>query len=125
MQKVVTTDNVRLVDAQGNMIAEMNEIQKENDIWLIELVGSIPNDCAYDIADELYAFISVDNGIVLDMNKVEYISSTFANLLVKLQARMEETRFESLPIQNMPNEVFQYLKTQGCAALLDYELKED
>ena len=68
---------------------------------------------------------SADVGIILDMNDTVYISDAFANLLIQLQIRLENTDYESLPIQNMPKTVYQDLKDHGYIASLDYELKED
>ena len=125
MNRIVNDGSLRFVDDNGSTIAELVENRAENNVWLVHLKGSISNDCAYDISDELFALISVENGIILDMSETTYVSSTFAEMLVQLQIKMENTDFESMPIQNMPSEIFRSLKERGCITSLDYELKED
>lgn len=125
MRKNIRHDGISFTDDSGKTIASISEHAKEEKVWRIKLNGSVNNDCAYDIADELFALISVGNGIILDMSDTVYLSSTFAEQLVQLQIHMENTDFESMPIINMPAEVFQTLKTQGCITSLDYELKEE
>ena len=63
--------------------------------------------------------------IILDMSDTTYVSNTFAEMMVQLQIRMERTEFESMPIQNMPQEIYRFLKERGCITSLDYELKEE
>ena len=125
MKRIVTGDSLKFVDDGGKEIAELEEQKKEKDVWLIRLKGSISNDCAYDAADELFALISVGNGIILDMADTAYISDTFSERLVQLQIEMEGTEFESMPIQNMPQAIYRSLKELGRIASLDYELKEE
>ena len=115
--------NALIFRSENGNTTKMIEEKKDN-VWLIQLQGSIGNDCAYDIADELFALISVNQGVVLDMNDTTYISSTFAELMVQLQIRMEKTDFDTMPIKNMPKPIFQSLKEMGCIYSLDYELKE-
>lgn len=125
MNRIVNGNSLRFVDDNGGTVAELVENRAENNVWLVHLKGSISNDCAYDVSDELFALISVENGIILDMSETTYVSSTFAEMLVQLQIKMENTDFESMPIQNMPSEIFRSLKERGCITSLDYELKED
>lgn len=125
MKRRVNGDSLQFIDDNGNVVAELVEIRTEKNVWMIHLKGSVSNDCAYDVSDELFALISVENGIILDMSETTYVSSTFAEMLVQLQIKMENTEFESMPIQNMPPEVFRSLKERGCITSLDYELKED
>lgn len=115
--------NALIFQSENGNTTKMIE-EKKGNIWLIQLQGSLGNDCAYDIADELFALISVNEGFVLDMNDTTYVSSTFAELMVQLQIRMEKTEFDTMPIKNMPKNVFQALKELGCIYSLDYELKE-
>ena len=125
MNKIVNDNSLRFVDDNGSTVAELVENRAENNIWLVYLKGSISNDCAYDVSDELFALISVENGIILDMSETTYVSSTFAEMLVQLQIKMENTDFETMPIQNMPSVIFRSLKERGCITSLDYELKEE
>ena len=125
MKRIISSDTLRLLDGSGKAVAELMEQKKENNVWLVRLKGSVSSDCAYDVADELFALISVGNGIILDMSDTAYISDTFAEMLVQLQIKAENTDFESMPIQNMPSEIYQSLKKRGCITSLDYELKEE
>ena len=125
MKRSVKGSAVSFTDDIGKLIAQLTEEKKEDKVWQARLSGSVTNECANDIADELYAIISVNNGIILDMSDTQYVSSTFAELLVQLQVRMEKTEFESMPIQNMPVEIYRSLKEGGCITSLDYELKEE
>ena len=125
MRKCIRHDGMVFTDDDERIIVSISEQAKEENVWRIKLSGSITNDCAYDIADELFALISVGNGIILDMNDTVYLSNTFAEQLVQLQIRLENTDFESMPIINMPAEIFKSLKKQGCITSLDYELKEE
>ncbi len=125
MKRNVSGDSLGFLDDSGNTAAELTEQKKEDNVWLIKLKGSIGNDCAYDVADELFAIASVGNGIILDMSDTTYVSNTFAEMMVQLQIRMERTEFESMPIQNMPQDIFRFLKERGCITSLDYELKEE
>ena len=125
MKRIANEDSLQLMDDRGNTVAEMVEKKKEDNLLLVYLKGALGNECAYDVSDELLALISVGNGIILDMSETTYISSTFAEMLVQLQIKMENTDFESMPIQNMPAEIYHSLKANGCIASLDYELKEE
>ena len=124
MKRIAEGGALKFLDDRGNTAAELLEEKKDSNVWQITLKGSIGNDCAYDVADELFALISTGNGVILDMTDTTYISNTFAELLVQLQIRMEDTDFESMPIQNMPQEIYHSLKERGCITSLDYELKE-
>lgn len=125
MKRIVNGDSLQFKDEKDNIVAELIEKRTGKDIWSVYIKGTINNDCAYDISDELFALISAENGIILDMSETTYVSSTFAEMLVQLQIKMENTDFESMPIQNMPPEIFRSLKEKGCIMSLDYELKED
>ena len=125
MKRIVSENTLTFLNDSGNIVAELIEEKKEDDVWLVYLKGSVGNDCAYDIADELFALISVDAGIILDMSDTDYVSDTFADLLIQLQIRLEKTDYESLPIQNMPKAVYQSLKDHSYITSLDYELKEE
>lgn len=125
MRRVVNNNVLKFIDENGNAVVELVENKTDNDVWLIQIKGSISNDCAYDVSDELFAIISIGQGIILDLSETTYISSTFAEMLVQLQIKLESTDFESMPIQNMPPEIFRSLKERGCITSLDYELKED
>ncbi len=125
MQRIVTKNSLQFADDNGNAFAELVEEKTDSDVWRIHIKGSINNDCAYDVSDELFALVSTGNGIILDMSETAYISSTFAEMLVQLQIKLENTGFESMPIENMPSEIFRSLKERGCITSLDYELKED
>ncbi len=125
MKRNVSGDTLSFLDDGGKTTAELTEQKKEDNVWLVRVEGSIGNDCAYDVADELLAIASVGNGIILDMSDTTYVSNTFAEMLVQLQIRMERTEFESMPIQNMPQEIYRFLKERGCITSLDYELKEE
>ena len=125
MKRNVSGDTLSFLDDSGNTAAELTEQKKEDNVWLIKIKGSIGNDCAYDVADELLAIASVGNGIILDMSDTTYVSNPFAEMMVQLQIRMERTEFESMPIQNMPQEIYRFLKERGCITSLDYELKEE
>lgn len=125
MRRVVNGNTLKFLDANGNAVVELAEKKANNSICLIQIKGSISNDCAYDVSDELFALISVGQGIILDLSETTYVSSTFAEMLVQLQIKLENTVFESMPIQNMPHEIYVSLKERGCITSLDYELKED
>ena len=125
MKKIIRDDGISFIEDGGKTIVSISEQAKEKNVWEIKLSGSVSNDCAYDIADELFAIISVGNGIILDIGEAVYLSSTFAEQLVQLQIRMEKTDFESMPIINMPTSILKVLKSQGCITSLDYELKEE
>lgn len=125
MKRVANREGISFFDDQEQLVASLIEDKKDDHTWMIHLKGNIINECAHDIADELFALISTNNGIILDMSETNYVSGTFAELLVQLQVRMEKTEFESMPIQNMPEEIFHSLKEEhGCIYSLDYELKE-
>ncbi len=125
MKRIVMGDSLQFMDDNGQAVVEVIEKKLENNVWLVHLKGTITNELAYDVADELFALISVKNGIVLDMSETSYVSSAFAEMLVQLQIKMENTDYESMPIQNMPSEIFRSLKERGCITSLDYELKEE
>lgn len=125
MKRVVNSNGLKFLDENGNAVVELIENKKDNEVWLIQVKGSISNECAYDVSDELFAIISVGQGIILDLGETTYVSSSFAEMLVQLQIKLENTAFESMPIQNMPPEIFRSLKERGCITSLDYELKEN
>lgn len=124
MKRAVTENSLAMIDEKGNVVAELKE-QKREDLWLVHLNGSVGNDCSYDIEDELFALVSLGYGLILDMSETTYVSDTFAKVLIRLQIRMENSDYESMPIQNMPSTVYQALKERGYIASLDYELKEE
>ena len=124
MKRIANSEGISFLDDKEQPVASLTEEKKDDNTWMIQLKGNITNECAADIADELFALISTDNGIILDMGETQYVSGSFADLLVQLQIRMEKTGFDSMPIRNMPEEIFNSLKEYGCIYSLDYELKE-
>lgn len=124
MKRIVQGDTLSLADGDGTVAAQVYEKLEENGICVVSLSGSINNEGAYDVGDELMALASAGKGIVLDMSGLTYLSNALAELLVRMQIRMEQTEYETMLIRNMPAEIYQMLKKQGCITSLDYELKE-
>ena len=125
MKKIVSGDTLKFFNDAGSAGAEMQEEKTDDHVWLVRLKGSMGNECAYDIADEMFALASAGNGIILDMNDTTHVSESFCKELVKLEIKMEKTDFESLPIQNMPREIYHAFEERGYHTLFEIEMKEE
>ncbi len=124
MKRIVRADVVRFVEENGATTAEMTERPGEKGVYNVQLRGSVNNECAFDVADELFSLYAAGKGIVIDMNDVAYLSSAFMEQLIRLQIKLEQTDYETMPIQNLPLKIFESLRDQGFITSLDYEMKE-
>lgn len=124
MKRAINGDVLSFLNKDGIAVATMTETIGDNSMCSVVLSGKINNENSYDIADELLALVSTGNGLTLDIGSLDYMSYTFADLLVQIEVQMEKTSWESVPILNMPVNIYNTLREQGCISSLDYTLKE-
>ncbi len=88
-QRKVQPGQLILVDELGNDILRLVESVEENSVC-IKLIGAIRNELAYDLEDELYAFILLHHRFILDFEEVTFIASTGLQLLLDFQKRIDK-----------------------------------
>lgn len=122
MFRRVTQDGMCLVKDNGSQL-RINEKKKDR-IWTIQLVGDVDNESAWEVFDEISAFISLGDGVILDMSETTHLSSTMAERLIVLQRSLEDTPYEGLPIVQMPRKIYDELSEMGLNYMFDITLKE-
>lgn len=101
------------------------QLDKEKNVCVVYLKGDVTNKVFSSLTDELYALLSVDVGVILDMKEVTYLSPGFMEALIGLEHRAEQSPFDSMPIQNVSKTLFEEFRNAGFNNSLDIELQED
>lgn len=117
IQRKVENDTLHLFDGSTEILSIAESV--EGNKVLIKLSGMLRSDTAHDFQDELIALTMLNMNMILDMSKVEYISSTCQQVLLAVQQKMDELGKGSLLITNMTPKLKAEFDSVGFSQLLD------
>ena len=99
------------------------EIKRNAEETIIELVGRLDTTTAPALDKTISNDIAGTKNLVLDLNRLEYISS--AGLLVLLGAQKKMQKLGSMPVTNVCEEVMEVFEMTGFADILAIEMKKN
>lgn len=96
--------------------------ETENDTGvLMALDGELRSDVAHELLDELTALATVGVKVVVDFEKVTFITSTILDVFLTVQQTMDSMGKGTLLLTKMPTEIYQKFEKTGTAELLMIE----
>ena len=100
--------------------AIFNETEIDSGI-LITLTGELRSEIANDLLDELVAFTTVGANVIIDFEKVIYISSTVQHVLLRVQQKMDAMKKGTLTLRKLQPNIYQEFEKTGASELLMIE----
>lgn len=94
--------------------------EKKDQIELI-LSGSFRSEVVSSVQDELLALASLNKDILIDMQKLSYISNAAQESLLLTQQHMDATRKGSFVLINLPQKIYDDFDRIGLTQLLEIE----
>lgn len=88
---------------------------------ILSLNGQLRSELAHDIQDELVALATVGANIVVDFEKVTYISPTTQHIFLRVQQKMDTMGKGTLLLRKLPKEIFLEFEKTGASELLMIE----
>lgn len=102
---------------EDQIILTLTEQQTDNTVTVI-LDGSLKSETVHDFQDELMALILYGIDIVLDFEKVTYLSSACAQVLLNVQMKADDLGKGSIRMCKMPSVIMDDLDSTGLSDLL-------
>lgn len=84
-----------------------------------KLSGKLRSDTAHDFMDELFAIIPLGMNLDIDLEEVEYISSTCQQVLLSAQQKIDELGKSGLLISKLNGRIREDFDSTGFSQLLD------
>ena len=101
--------------------AIINETETDDGI-LMTITGALRSDIANDLLDELIAFTTVGVNVIIDFEKVEYLSSTTQHVFLRVQQKMDSMGKGTLTLRKLPPNIFREFEKTGASELLMIEI---
>ena len=108
------------VSENGKTILTVRETQ-ENGLIMVYLSGSLRSDTEHMFKDELNALMSVGMGVILDCEKLEYISGVCQDALLSVQQTADDIGRGSLTLRNVPSAILTEFERTNLHELLMIE----
>ena len=121
MEKEFGSDSIRFLD-NGVEKACIAEAEADG-VITITLSGTLSQEIANPLLDEMTALIVAGQGLVVDLEKTEYVSASVMEALLRTEKLLEKSN-KYLRIINMSQEVYDGFKARGLHELLDIEVKK-
>jgi len=121
MEKEFGSDSIRFLD-HGVEKACIAEAEADG-VITITLSGTLSQEIANPLLDEMTALIVAGQGLVVDLEKTEYVSASVMEALLRTEKLLEKSN-KYLRIINMSQEVYEGFKARGLHELLDIEVKK-
>ena len=84
-----------------------------------KLSGKLRSDTAHDFMDELFAIVPLGMNLDIDLEEVEYISSTCQQVLLSVQQKIDELGKSALLISKLNDKIREDFDSTGFSQLLD------
>ena len=121
MEKEFGSDSIRFLD-NGVEKACIAEAEADG-VITITLSGTLSQETANTLLDEMTALIVAGQGIVVDLEKTTYVSASVMEALLRTEKLLEKSN-KYLRIINMSQDVYDGFKARGLHELLDIEVKK-
>ena len=106
-----------ILKENGETLCWMKETLSEDSV-LVELGGKLRNDTAFVLLDELNALVSVKMDIVLNLEKVTYLSNAHIRAMLVVQRSVDQ-KGKEMVLQMLSEQARAALDSVGAAALFD------
>ena len=93
--------------------------RKENETLTLELEGRLDTTTAPDLEKAIKGVTEESKNLILDMNKLEYVSS--AGLRVLLAAQKQMTKVGSMKLVGVADSIMEVFEITGFADILEIE----
>ena len=119
MEKLYLGDSICFIEGQEER-ARIKEIV-ENDCVVFQLFGVFSGETTHDLLDELISVSMSKKDIVLDMEKVQYISSSVLEVFLRVEKKAESNK-KTLKFIKVNQNIFDEFKKNGMHELFDIEV---
>ncbi len=113
-------DNSMLFYEGEDLILTVEETETDDGI-LMALKGSLRSEAAHHIQDELDAFTTVGEKVIIDFKEVTSIAPSVLNALLNAQQLIDFLRQGEIVLKNIPESVYQEMDETGITELLMIE----
>lgn len=114
---------IRLCDVSGDILS-IREDPEKNTV-LLTLTGTLRNDVAGYLQDELEAILSLGMTAMVDLSGVVYMSSAAQQVFLQIQQKIDGTGRGGLRLIHPTDAVYAELKQTGISELLNVERGKD
>jgi anti-sigma B factor antagonist len=108
---------LEICDDKDNVIFTIEEEMKEGSL-IIKVAGDIKNEVAHDFEDEVIAALSVCNNIIINFEKVTYLSSAVLRSLLSAQRIIDDDDSASMIIENVNSNIMNVFVESGFSDIL-------
>ena len=116
LNRKMLDDTLILSDDSGQILS-VRETEQDDRIRII-LEGSLKSETAHDFEDELTAFAVLGMDLLVDFEKVTYLSSACTRVLLQIQQKIDGTGKGSLILKNLPDPIRDEMEKTGVLELL-------
>lgn len=110
-------DESIVFDDGSTIVLTVEEKASEQGI-LMRLDGQLRSEVAHDIQDELIALSTVGANVVVDFEKVNYISPTVQHVFLRVQQKMDEMGKGTLILRKLSKDIYCEFEKTGASELL-------
>lgn len=120
MKRVVNGDEMSLYDANDKKVLTLRGTIEDTCVFY-QMEGSLKSDVAHDMLDELKALAGLGMDIMVDLEKITYMSAACANAFLTVQKAMDKYEKGSLTLCKVPQDILSEMEKSGLASLLMIE----
>lgn len=106
-----------IFEEESAIVLSIEEKSTEQGILLM-MSGQLRSELAHDIQDELVALATVGVNIIVDLEKVTYISPTTQHVFLRTQQKIDAMGKGSLLLRKLSNEIYREFENTGVSELL-------
>lgn len=103
--------------SSNEFVASMRETAFGKDVG-IELIGKLTSELQHEFEDELTSLSLVFKRVIIDCNRLDYISNSILKSMLQIQQQMEAVGGE-LILKNVNESILISLKNMGLLDVLD------
>ena len=108
---------LEICDDKDNVIFTIEEEMNEESL-IIKVAGEIKNEVAHDFEDEVIAALSVCKSIIINFEKVTYLSSAVLRSLLSAQRIIDDDDSASMIIENVNPDIMNVFVESGFSDIL-------
>ncbi|MBO6159507.1 MAG: STAS domain-containing protein [Firmicutes bacterium] len=120
IRRVMEGETLHLYDDEEKILS-MQESQFNEHTIKIVLEGALTSLVVHDFLDELTALTYLGLDLVIDFEKVTYLSSGCTQVLIDIQQKMDAQSKGQLLLRKMPDSLMREMESTGASELLDVE----
>ena len=117
LTRKVEENTLVLMDGSETILSIQENL--EGQTVCFKLSGKLRSDTAHDFMDELFAIVPLGMNLDIDLEEVEYISSTCQQVLLSVQQKIDELGKSALLISKLNDRIREDFDSTGFSQLLD------